>query len=289
MQENKKYAVLSMDVEDWYHLYYFLGKADTSYSMLDGFTNYVDLLNSHNIKTTFFVLSELAQSAKDKIQYAVSCGHEIACHGKTHMRPLDLSPEVFRQEITQAKAELEEITGKEVIGYRAPCYGIDDERYQIVQEVGFKYSSSKMDVTGHPLYGEIDLSSFEQKIKGIYIKDNMTEFALSTQKLLGKDIAVSGGGWIRLLPWSTVMKPLLKKYISQAQTYALYIHPFELSRVPMPKVPNSNLLSNIRARRGLEKVEKRIDELIGMLRENGFEFDTFANIQQSIQKQAVLK
>ncbi len=284
MQDNKKYAVMSMDVEDWYHLYYFLGKADTSYSMLDGFTNYVDLLNSYNIKTTFFVLSELAQSAKEKIQYAVSCGHEIACHGKTHIRPLDLSPEVFRQEITEAKEVLEEVAGKEVIGYRAPCYGIDDERYKIVQDVGFKYSSSKMNVTGHPLYGEIDLSSFEQKIKGIYTRDEMTEFALSTQKLLGKDIAVSGGGWIRLLPWSTVMKPLLKKYISQAQTYALYIHPFELSRVEMPKVPDSSFLSNIRARRGLGKVENRIKELIEMLKENGFEFDTFANIHKSIKE-----
>ena len=278
MSDIQKRAVLSMDVEDWYHLYYFLGKADTNYSMPDGFTNYVDQLNKHNIKTTFFVLSELSEIAKEQILYAASCGHEIACHGKTHIRPLDLSPEQFREEITEAKMVLENLIGKEVIGYRAPCYGIDDERYRIVQEVGFRYSSSRMDVRGHSLYGELDLSSFQQPRQGIYTKEGMTEFALSTQKVLGKNIAVSGGGWIRLLPWSPVMKPLLKSHIKQAETYTLYIHPFELSRRNMPPVADTNFLTNIRARRGLGKVENRIDELIAMLSENGFEFCTFREL-----------
>ncbi len=275
---SKKYAVLSMDIEDWYQLYYFLGKADTSYSMLDGFVNYVELLNKYDIKTTFFTLSDIADGIKDELRYAASCGHEIACHGKTHIRPVDLSPEQFRSEISEAKAKLEDIVGQEVIGYRAPCYGIDNERYDIVKEVGFRYSSSKMDVSGHPLYGELDLNDFDNPMQGIYTKDGMTEFALSTQPFLGKDIAVSGGGWIRLLPWHSVMKPLLKKYISSAQTYALYIHPFELSRREMPKVDSTNMLTNIRARRGLGKVDKRIEQLIGMLKKKDFEFVPFRDI-----------
>ena len=271
----KKYAVLSMDVEDWYHLYYFAGKADESYSMMDGFGNYVELLNRNDIKTTFFVLSELADKYKEEIRYAASCGHEIACHGKTHKRPLDLAPAQFESEITEAKAKLEDLVGREVIGYRAPCYGIDNERYDIVRKVGFKYSSSKMNVEGHPLYGEIDLSEFDQPINGIYTKDGMTEFALSTQKVLGKNIAVSGGGWIRLLPWGTLMKPLIKKYLSKDNTYTLYIHPFELSEREMPKVEGTGFLTNVRARRGLGKVEGRIEQLIKMLGENGYTVVTF--------------
>ncbi len=273
-----KYAILSMDVEDWYHLYYFLDKADKSYSMLDGFTSYIDLLNKHNVKTTFFVLSELADIAKDQILYAVSCGHEIACHGKTHIRPLDLSLEEFEAQITEAKAKLEDMIGKEIIGYRAPCYAIDDERYKIVQKVGFKYGSSKMDVPGHPLYGKLDLSEFKQPVKGIYTKEGMTEFALNTQKFCGKHIAISGGGWIRLLPWNTLMKPLIKKYLKDAESYILYIHPFELSKKMMPKVPDTSLLTNVRARRDLGKMDGRIIELIRLLREAQFQFDTFADI-----------
>ncbi|MEE0944413.1 MAG: polysaccharide deacetylase family protein [Clostridia bacterium] len=273
-----KYAVLSMDVEDWYHLYYFMDKADKSYSMLDGFTNYVDLLNERGIKTTFFVLSELAENVKEQLRYAVSCGHEIACHGKTHIRPVDLSLKAFADEISDAKQKLEDIVGREVIGYRAPCYGIDNERYEIVKNIGFKYSSSKMDIKGHPLYGELDLGDFLKTAKGIYEKDDMVEFALSTAKVLGKNIAVSGGGWIRLLPWSPLMKPLIKNYLKDADTYFLYIHPFELSKVKMPEVKDSSLLNNIRARRGLGKVEHRIEQLIDILRDNSFSFTTFEDL-----------
>ena len=278
----KKYAVLSMDVEDWHQLYYFLGKADTSYSMLDGFENYVELLNNAGVKTTFFVLSSVAEQVKSTIKYAVSCGHEIACHGKSHTRPVELSLKDFENELIEAKACLEDICGTPVVGYRAPCYGIDNERYEIVKKVGFQYSSSKMDVQGHPLYGELDLNEFSQPMQGIYTKDGMVEFALSTQKFLGKNIAVSGGGWIRLLPWRTLMKPLLSKYLESAQTYALYIHPFELSRVPMPKVPDTGFLTNLRARRGLGKQEPRIEELISMLRKNDFEFATFGELAGEI-------
>jgi|GEM_PF-266894 len=272
-----KYAVMSMDIEDWYHLNYFLGKATTEFSMLDGFGNYVDLLNNHEIKTTFFVLSELADQLREELKYAVSCGHEIACHGKTHVRPLDMEVDAFKAEITEAKAVLEDLIGKEVLGYRAPCYGIDDAGYAAVKEVGFKYSSSRMDVPNHPLYGEIDLSSFEQPIKGVYYKDGFAEFSLSTQPVLGKHIAVSGGGWIRILPWSTLMKPLIKKYLETAQSYSLYIHPFELSKREMPEVADTGLLTNVRARRGLGKVDKRVEELIALLESNKFEFRTFGS------------
>lgn len=279
---SEKYAVLSMDVEDWYHLYYFLGKADGSYSMLDGFDHYVELLNRHNIKTTFFVLSELADNAKKQILYASSCGHEIACHGKTHVRPLDLSIEDFEAQLTEAKAKLEDITGKEVVGYRAPCYGIDNERYALVKKAGFQYSSSKMDVPGHPLYGALDLGGFDQPIKGIYTKDGMTEFALSTQKFCGNHIAVSGGGWIRLLPWRPLMKPLIEKYLDASDCYTLYIHPFELSKKLMPQVPGTGLMTNIRARRGLGKVEGRIEQLIELIKAKGFAACTFSDVCKRI-------
>ena len=250
--------------------------------MLDGFTNYIELMNKYDIKTTFFVLSEIVDIVKEQLLYAVSCGHEIACHGKTHIRPIDLSLEGFEREITEAKAKLEDTIGQEVVGYRAPCFGIDDERYKIVKKVGFKYSSSKMDIIGHPLYGELDLTSFDRPVKGIFAKDGMIEFALATQKFCGRHIAISGGGWIRLLPWTILMKPLITKYLKNAESYTLYIHPFELSRKTMPKVPGVGLLTDIRARRGLGKVDGRIEQLIMMLKKNGFSFGSFAEVRKQI-------
>lgn len=282
MDNSGKMAILSMDVEDWYHLDYFQRcKLNKSVSMLDGFTNYVELLNKHNIKTTFFVLSELAEVAKEQILYAIKCGHEIACHGKTHARPLTMAPKAFEEEIKEAKATLEDLIGMEVKGYRAPCYSIDNERYDIIHKLGFKYSSSWMDIPNHPLYGALDLSDYKQVKKGFFTKDGFTEFSLSTQKFLGKHLAVSGGGWIRLFPW-WFMHNLIKTYLKDAETYTLYIHPFELSDRDMPKISEAGFLNHIRSHRGLHKVAPRIEMLIEELKKNDFQFMTFSQAWEKL-------
>ena len=46
-----------MDIEDWYHLDYFdKSKCKRDYSMLDGINRYCELLDEHNIPSSFFVL-----------------------------------------------------------------------------------------------------------------------------------------------------------------------------------------------------------------------------------------
>jgi len=281
---DKKYAVLSMDIEDWYHLDYFSGKnLDKSYSMLDGLTNYINLLNKYDVKTTFFTLSELSDITKESILYAVKCGHEIACHGKTHIRPMLLDVDTFSRDIAEAKEILSELIGKEVVGYRAPCYSIDRQRYDAVIRAGFKYSSSKIAFNEHPLYGKLDIDDYEQPMKGIYIKDGFYEFELSTKKFMGRNIPVSGGGYIRILPW-LFMQPMIKGYLKNAEVYVLYIHPFELSNKKMPTVGSASLLTNVRARRGLGKVEDKVEQLIGMLNSNGFEIKTFSQVINDLEK-----
>jgi len=271
LTEHKKYAVLSMDIEDWYHLDYFSGKeTDKTYSMLDGVVNYIELLGKYDIKTTFFTLSEIADSAREIILYVAAQGHEIACHGKDHVRPVLKDVDVFYKEIIEAKDTLSNLIGKEVTGYRAPCYSIDRERYDAVMAAGFKYSSSKIAFNQHPLYRELDLHDFEQQVPGIYSKDGFYEFELSTEPFLGKNIPVSGGGYIRILPW-IFMKPMISSYLNNAKLYVLYIHPFELSRREMPRVSGVSFLTDVRARKGLGNVEGKVEQLITMLVSHGFE------------------
>lgn len=273
-----------MDVEDWYHLDYFSGrKVDKSISMLDGLANYMVLLNKHDIKATFFTLSELSNSCTELILYADKCGHEIACHGKSHIRPMQLDVKTFAKEICQAKEALSELIGKEVIGYRAPCYSIDRERYNAVIKTGFKYSSSKIEFNEHPLYGKLELDDFGKPLRGIYRKDEFYEFELSTKKFMGRNIPISGGGYIRILPW-LFMKPMISKYLKDSEMYMLYIHPFELSNKPMPKVDSTSLLTNIRAKKGLGKVEGKIEQLIIMLKDKGFEIKTCSQIVEEMMR-----
>lgn len=272
-----------MDVEDWYHLDYLQGKnIDKTQTMLDGFLNYIEILNAHNLKTTFFVLSELSEIAKEYILYADRCGHEIACHGKSHMRPLEMDVDVFRSELVDAKDALSNLIGKEVIGYRAPCYSINKERYAVLQEIGFQYSSSKIDVF-HPLYGNPGINKSDEIIPFVYSMNGFKEFALNTEKFLGIDIAISGGGWVRIFPWHCFMKPLLKKHLTKIDIYTFYTHPFELSKARMPQMKDVSLITKIRAKKGRGSVETKIEQVISMLEKQDFHIMPFRELIKDVE------
>ena len=63
----KKYAVISMDVEDWYHSYFPEMDVDRSESLLDGLDVALDIMDQKNIKGSFFVVGEIADQLADTV------------------------------------------------------------------------------------------------------------------------------------------------------------------------------------------------------------------------------
>lgn len=74
------------------------------------------------------------------------------------------------------------------------------------------------------------------------------------------------------------MKPLIKRHLRDLEIYTLYIHPFELSKREMPGVDDASFLTNIRARTGLKGTSEKIEKLILLLKNNGFDFCTFTEL-----------
>lgn len=278
-----KYAVFSMDIEDWYHLDYFSGMpVKKTYSMLDGIERYTRILAKHNIVSTFFTLSEIAPSVASQLKSLLSDGHEIACHGNDHMRPIQKSVIDFANEIKQAKTKLEDIIGGVVEGYRAPCFAIDRKRINALINMGFKYDSSKTAFKEHPLYTDIDIKDFTKVTRYIYVKDKFVEFELSTLGIANHNIPVSGGGYLRIFPW-ILMSNLIKRYISRAELYVFYIHPFELSTRASPPLPEcAGVLKTTRFKLGRLSVPTKLEKLIILLKSAGFEFITFTQLRQKV-------
>lgn len=50
----KKYAIITMDVEDWYHTYFPEADVDRSISLLDGLDVAMDIMKKDNIHGSFF-------------------------------------------------------------------------------------------------------------------------------------------------------------------------------------------------------------------------------------------
>lgn len=278
----KKYAVLAMDLEDWYHLDYFdKNKCDQSESTLDGINIYLEILEEYKIKTTFFVVGELMDQLKPVLKNIHEKGHELGIHSYNHVRPLLMSLEEFEYDTKKAVEKLESIIGNKSFGYRAPCFSLNRERLDILKKLDFSYDTSKINFQNHPLYGDIDLSDFQLLEPWIYKKDDFVEFEVSTSKFLGKNIPISGGGYLRIFPWF-FMKYLLSKYLRENKYYFFYIHPFELSEntsITFP--PNTSISKKYRFSIGRKSVKQKIKKTIELLHSEGFEIITFSELKKN--------
>ena len=278
-----KKAVLTLDVEDWYHLDYFnRHECDTNNSLLDGLDVYVDLLKALSIPSSFFVLGEIAESKIEYFRDLVKSGHDVGSHGWNHIRPMTLGIDEFRADLHRSRDVMKEINGERGFGYRAPCFSLDRERLDIVRDSGFAYDSSRIEFGDHPLYGSIDMHGYQNVSDAVYRNGDFMEFEATTLSVLGKNIPISGGGYLRLFPW-LLMKTLVSRYLKKNDIYVFYIHPFELSQLPVPVVPKStSTLTKFRYSHGRYRVADKIKRLVELLRSNGYSFSTFSEIQQEI-------
>jgi len=276
-----KKAVLTLDVEDWYHLDYFdRRECYTNNSLLDGLDVYVELIESLSLPSTFFALGEIAETKIDFFKDLVKSGHDVGSHGWNHKRPMTLQIEEFRADLQRSLDVMKEINGERGFGYRAPCFSLDRERLDIVRDSGFAYDSSRIDFGNHPLYGSIDMHGYDKLSEAVYRSGEFMEFEATTLSVLGKNIPISGGGYLRLFPW-LLMKTLVSQYLKKNDLYVLYIHPFELSQLQVPAVPKStSTLTKFRYSHGRNTVVDKITRLVDLLRSNGYSFTTFSEIQK---------
>jgi len=110
---------------------------------------------TRKVQATFFILGWIAERYPGLVRRIQKEGHEIACHGYAHQLVYTQSRDEFRHDIKRAKSILEDITGSEVIGYRAPSYSITNKSqwaFEVLVEGGFKYDSSIFPIR-HDFYG----------------------------------------------------------------------------------------------------------------------------------------
>ena len=249
----------------------------SSYSMLDGLNNFLEIVDSYKIKSTLFTLSDVASVVKTDLVSAINAGHEISSHGTSHKRPLTISKDKFIEDIIYSKKNIEDTLSTEVLGYRAPCFSMNNELLEELKNTGHQYDSSMINFASHPLYGGIDSSSFIKKADNVYQNGTLTEFELPTTNLFNRDIPISGGGYLRIFPW-LVMKKLISNYIATHQTYFLYIHPFELSNKSPLSVNDAGPLKNFRFKYGQSRTSNKLIKLIELLKANDYEFVTFKSL-----------
>jgi polysaccharide deacetylase family protein (PEP-CTERM system associated) len=232
MQSNANILnALTIDLEDWYQ-----GLTSTSRQrdrwptfenrVVANTERLLNLFEQAGIKATFFVLGYLANQYPDLIRRVMDQGHEIALHSYDHRRVHQLTPQQFREDVEKGLEVLTRVSGKPVQGYRAPMFSINSSSLwalEILREMGFRYDSSIFPIR-NMYYGISNAPRFPYQPFG---DDSFTEFPLATATLMGVNIPVGGGFYMRSLPYS-IIRAGIRKLNSQGKPSVLYFHPWEL-------------------------------------------------------------
>lgn len=280
----EKYAVFTMDVEaftDTECVAYSSEQVDVD--LLDGFDEYIRILDKHDVKSTLFTVGTLAPKIVDKLKSCIQSGHRLALHNYEHVAPLDVSPSAFRTEVLKAKQNLSSLFQTEIAGFRAPYFSLDDERLQILKDLGFKYDSSYLDFLKARHTVKMNLDTFKQFDKDIFYDGEFFEFGLSKYKIFGKPFPISGGGYVRLSNWAFI-KTVIRQYLLENNFYVFYLHPFELTTQKVPFLKDLKSYDKFYLQHGIRTYAKHIEQLIRMLKQLGYHFITFEELAETLSK-----
>lgn len=120
-----------------------------AYGPLVGVPRILEILERHQIASTFFVPGHTAHRYPQAIRSIVAAGHEIAHHGYLHEQPTALTAEQEVEALDRGLEALAEVAGVRPSGYRAPMWDLSWRTPALLAERGFLYDSSLMDAD-HP-------------------------------------------------------------------------------------------------------------------------------------------
>ena len=227
--------------------------------------NHSGLAPHGEARATFFVLGWLAERYPKLIKEIHNHGHEIACHGYAHRLISNQSKDEFKNDVRKSKAILEDITGEEVVGYRAPSYSITQKSQwalEVLAEEGFKYDSSIFPIH-HDLYGmpEAPRFPFIISLNGGSNNGTLIEFPISTVRFAGLNFPISGGGYFRLFPYAAIKRGLERINRVEGMPFIFYIHPWEIDP-DQPRINSISRKSRFRHYVNLYKTESKFKKLL---------------------------
>jgi peptidoglycan/xylan/chitin deacetylase (PgdA/CDA1 family) len=112
----------------------------------------LDLLERHEIRTTFFVPGHTALAYPALVRRIAEAGHEIGHHGWVHEGLTRLEPDQEREYLIRGLDALDRVAGVRPRGYRAPGVEVSVNTVDILLEHEFSYDASFSGSDFEPYY-----------------------------------------------------------------------------------------------------------------------------------------
>jgi polysaccharide deacetylase family protein (PEP-CTERM system associated) len=256
---------MTVDVEDYFQVAAFDGcipREDWSRwpARVEGNTRRIlELFDERGVHATFFTLGWVAERWPALVRDIAASGHEIASHGFGHERLTALDRVAFRDGIVRTKRLLEDVSGTQVSGYRAPSWSIGPTTlwaHEELREAGYRYSSSIVPIR-HDLYGMPAAPRFAF-VAGA---SGLLEVPATTVRFWGRNWPCGGGGFFRLLPYPLFSRGLKRVNGKERRPTVFYFHPWEIDP-GQPRVPGVSLKNRTRHYLNLKHMAPRVGRLL---------------------------
>jgi polysaccharide deacetylase family protein (PEP-CTERM system associated) len=257
---------LTIDVEDYFHAAAFADCIPRSRWSAQpcrveaNVERVLALLGASNVRATFFVLGWIARRYPDLVRAIAAAGHELGSHGYTHQSAAQLTRVQFIRDILRSKGVLEDLTGKAVLGYRAPeCSIAPASRWALdaLFQHGYRYSSSSYPIrpgdAGDPLATRF--ATFPAGVGGIL------ELPLATVRLGGRNIPAGGAQHFRLYPYGLSRWLLRRVNRLDRQPAIFHIRPWDLD-LGQPRHAALGVAAQIHQYVNLDRMEARLQALL---------------------------
>lgn len=228
---------------------------DPRWRFVDATYRVLERLAAIHVSGTFFVVGTVAERHPTLVRDVAAARHEIAFHGFDHT-PLDEDdPSNFLRQTIRSKRFIEDLVGREVVGYRAPIFSLVRATTWVADalaSLGFTYSASVIPAA-NPRYGFGGAPRHPFRWSS-----GVLELPAATTRVAGLTLPFLGGVYFRYLPTSLVLERIRR--IGTAGLWT-YLHPYDCdaeegwTRVERTTLVESAILSCNR-HQTLNKIER---------------------------------
>lgn len=234
----------SFDIEDWFHAENLKPSlAGAGWHALESRVErntheLLDILAQAHAKATFFVLGWIARRHPDLVRCIAAAGHEVASHTDMHHQLHTLSRSELVADLARARDSLEQITGRRVLGVRAPAFTITDQALDCLAEAGYWYDSSFYAFRMHDRYGRLE-TRIDPEQPVVQVRPGLLELPMTRCVVGPVALPWAGGGYFRLIPYRLYRWGVAREL--KSRPFMFYFHPWELDaeEVPPPDLPRA--------------------------------------------------
>ena len=191
----------------------------------------LDLLAELDIRATFFVVGTVAAAFPDLVREVAAAGHEIGAHTYDHQVLYSVKPADFKADLERSREQLQDLTGRPVLSFRAPAFSVGSLRneafFEIFGQTGFQCDSSVFPVAAHFRYGIPDAPLHPFVVQTA--SGPIHEFPLASLGLGRYRLPVAGGSYFRFLP-GFFLERVMSDLDARGRTGTFYLHPYEFHR-----------------------------------------------------------